>query len=492
MLSTYSVLLANNTLNSSQLTTSPSRKFSVPDDCSTDENEPMEEDVTVSVIAGPEHADNKPSMLIDTAGKEAQNEPMEEAVPIPTKGYSAEPFASTLGPVKDDEPSELPAISQVDGPMDEDESIRLTDSSDSGSEYSTPSLRSPSDLENLLEVAIAGYRDDESVSDFWSRRSDNGANGYTNLNNSEEEASVHEDVFIYDSEDSEELDDDFDPIDEDFDEDQPQLSKALKLIPLLPGLESPSETSETPLLQQDTVLSLATFDPARSPPYSSASCIQRDNWDFSGSGVTSAFDLQKWKQQTQEFGRAENPWLTATGLSAYAVEGPLARPFDSPNPWSLGSFTGNSAVPHQETRREFGNPSTLGFFGDNLPMKHCPPQKFTKGKRKAEDISTSTDAEIEALDPSISPFTGQQLRHLPIRDDSKSVTGTSAPVSRTSASIQTLPSPPTTPEQQTDRETRPVKKVKRFAERVGFAALGGATVGALVFSSLVYTAPNFV
>jgi len=41
-------------------------------------------------------------------------------------------------------------------------------------------------------------------------------------------------------------------------------------------------------------------------------------------------------------------------------------------------------------------------------------------------------------------------------------------------------------------ETRPTKRVKKFVERLGYAALGGAAVGAGLFSVLVATAPDFL
>jgi hypothetical protein len=41
-------------------------------------------------------------------------------------------------------------------------------------------------------------------------------------------------------------------------------------------------------------------------------------------------------------------------------------------------------------------------------------------------------------------------------------------------------------------EQRPVKRLKKIAENVGYAALGGAVVGASLFSMLVATAPDFL
>jgi len=51
------------------------------------------------------------------------------------------------------------------------------------------------------------------------------------------------------------------------------------------------------------------------------------------------------------------------------------------------------------------------------------------------------------------------------------------------------PAPSTNPAEPI---TRAPKRMKRFVEAVGYAALGGAAVGAGLFSVLVATAPDFL
>ncbi|CAN8106151.1 unnamed protein product [Discula destructiva] len=101
----------------------------------------------------------------------------------------------------------------------------------------------------------------------------------------------------------------------------------------------------------------------------------------------------------------------------------------------------------------------------------------TKGKRKAaaisdvgaEEVRWFSVAESKQVAPSVFPTTLQP-------NDGNTL----------------LPSPPTSPDGVARREDRPTKKIKKIAEAVGYAALGGFSVGAAVLGSLIYTAPNFV
>lgn len=110
-----------------------------------------------------------------------------------------------------------------------------------------------------------------------------------------------------------------------------------------------------------------------------------------------------------------------------------------------------------------------------------------KAKRKAEDISDTTDAEerwagsiskMPSPDPSIDEknthpeFPAEAVQELikPTDHDSEH---------------------PTTGDSQT--QERPVKRARmmRVAERLGYAALGGVTAGAMIVGTLIYTAPTF-
>jgi hypothetical protein len=111
-----------------------------------------------------------------------------------------------------------------------------------------------------------------------------------------------------------------------------------------------------------------------------------------------------------------------------------------------------------------------------------------KSKRKAEDISDTTDAEERWADsaskiPSPGPSIDENNTH------------PESPVE----TAQDLIGPsdhggehPTAEEQQS-LERRPVKRARmmRVAERLGYAALGGVTAGAMIVGTLIYTAPTF-
>lgn len=111
-----------------------------------------------------------------------------------------------------------------------------------------------------------------------------------------------------------------------------------------------------------------------------------------------------------------------------------------------------------------------------LAAERSEPRKVTtKGKRKAADISDTTDEErmwqaLEetsvVLEPSspadVQPEIEMDLSRLSFHNTSE----------------------------QGPTAVRPTK-MRKIAERVGYAALGGATVGAMVLTSLIYTAPNF-
>ncbi|KAK7746335.1 hypothetical protein SLS53_002294 [Cytospora paraplurivora] len=128
-----------------------------------------------------------------------------------------------------------------------------------------------------------------------------------------------------------------------------------------------------------------------------------------------------------------------------------------------------------DARRDFANNSYTTDSTTGLPRDR------TKGKRKAADISEATEEELVWQE------------QLAWHDKGNPMTPPvpSSPATQSEPDVS-LPSPPTTPQDQHRADARPSKKIKKIAERMGYAALGGATVGAMVFTSLVYTAPSFV
>ncbi|ROW10057.1 hypothetical protein VPNG_06570 [Cytospora leucostoma] len=128
-----------------------------------------------------------------------------------------------------------------------------------------------------------------------------------------------------------------------------------------------------------------------------------------------------------------------------------------------------------EARRDFANNASATDSANGLPKDRA------KGKRKAADISEATEEELVWQE------------QLAWHDKGNPMTppAPSSPATQSEPDVF-LPSPPTTPQDQHLADARPSKKIKKIAERMGYAALGGATVGAMVFTSLVYTAPSFV
>lgn len=118
--------------------------------------------------------------------------------------------------------------------------------------------------------------------------------------------------------------------------------------------------------------------------------------------------------------------------------------------------------------------------------------KDNKGKRKAAEISEVSEAETASLRYNVMDAITEAQRN----DEPVTPPEAASPVPpqspRPTRSQPAVPSPPTTREDTVDQDDRPTKRMKKIAERVGFAALGGATVGAMVLTSLIYTAPTFV
>jgi len=113
---------------------------------------------------------------------------------------------------------------------------------------------------------------------------------------------------------------------------------------------------------------------------------------------------------------------------------------------------------------------------------------LTGSKRKAADISTLSRELIIWSSAESPQSTGEENGAVKTAtaDAQKSV---EAVDQRPTGSVQLI-SPPASPSQPTLDEQRPTKKLRTIAERVGYAALGGAIVGAIILGSLIYTAPS--
>lgn len=100
-------------------------------------------------------------------------------------------------------------------------------------------------------------------------------------------------------------------------------------------------------------------------------------------------------------------------------------------------------------------------------------------KRKADDISDATDAELRIWAQS---STASNDNMKVSEDVPASEVQNLAPSAETEAVSAALDAP----------APRPTKKLKKLLENVGYAALGGVAVGAGLFSVLVATAPDFL
>jgi hypothetical protein len=170
----------------------------------------------------------------------------------------------------------------------------------------------------------------------------------------------------------------------------------------------------------------------------------------------------------------------------------------------------------QSSRRtpEFNQASRRTHVGisdivDRSPVPAAEPEKeapvTAKGKRKADEMAELTESEIqwEAAETKL-------MGHLRVANEA--MLGL-APmdVDRPAASFQALVDdawkghifpPPSRPQARTAdmskrldpmNDVRAPKRLRlrKIAERLGYAALGGATVGAALVSTLIYTAPTF-
>jgi hypothetical protein len=101
-------------------------------------------------------------------------------------------------------------------------------------------------------------------------------------------------------------------------------------------------------------------------------------------------------------------------------------------------------------------------------------------KRKAAEISLLTPEE-EETEP-VSP--GHQPPAVPERESMESaVNETEVP--------EPIPQPPVVAHGDAAPEVRAPKRLRRFAEAVGYVALGGAATGVALLSTLIATAPSF-
>ncbi|KUI74309.1 hypothetical protein VM1G_09817 [Cytospora mali] len=576
--------------NATRANNSPSRVFTVPDDCSTDENfeenEPMDDDLQHGMSSMQDQQDIQPD-------EEQQN-----CHPEIRQIDGANEISSDCAP------NDLISISSnevVEGDEvrhdDDDESISLTDDEEMSSAPASP-------IESIDLGDTVQMDDDVSRSPSWNKVST-----YSESEQMDEDSPsnrTHSDdeqgVFLYgsDSEDMGELDD-VDPIDTDFDPSTqqspffsvpsltgctapvlPSLSAAVfsqphfpempfgyqlpPVVQSIPRQPSPSDavlplshrhhgseddgaitvenlgrkwgkpdffearehnkitisrlTDPVPSLEAGLVPDAATKVP--NDAAAEDKCLRTLANDSQDHVASSATDTDKQKDsgssqvisQMEASGQSasrpvEAPERISQCLESHAPQSPKAfEPAGNPSFLESGAdflksplheapamklvttevvealdWTPASAYELQKYKQQNQAQKEQALEASRDLMDHLSinnsigkPKDSSVNKRKAEEISEATQQELVWHDngssmPPVAP-------------------GTPAGQSEPKADVS-LPSPPTTPQGQDRADARPSKKIRKIAERVGYAALGGATVGAMVFTSLIYTAPNF-
>jgi len=208
------------------------------------------------------------------------------------------------------------------------------------------------------------------------------------------------------------------------------------------------------------------------------------------------------KQQVSADNKAITDASRPSACTASAVSPPSAKVAEG------SSTTMSTETPSGVAAVSLRNPtssSSRTYVGIS-DIVNSPQQLPNILKRKADDISDTTQQEEQWAAKETSPQVMKDIMDTPLEPVrpictpplSPALSSESSPerpcdMSKPSASLaQAIPTPsksiPATPE-----PARPSKKAKllRIAERVGYAALGGVTAGAMIVGTLIYTAPTF-
>jgi hypothetical protein len=153
---------------------------------------------------------------------------------------------------------------------------------------------------------------------------------------------------------------------------------------------------------------------------------------------------------------------------------PPAQGSPSPEPDMTSAVSYNESkaamVAANNTAALFSGRSGLSI---NDIIDDATTEHTSKLKRKADDISEVIENEVR-----------EWASSLPV-----GVSGGSTDVTATQTAA---PQEPSVANFDTVIEQRPTKKIRRFVERLGYAAAGGAAVGGTLFLALVATAPDFL
>ncbi|PSR83489.1 hypothetical protein BD289DRAFT_281155 [Coniella lustricola] len=509
---------------------SPNRVFTVPDDCSTDDNDPSDELAEI------------PSAMTKQVKTSTRIEPhllAREPLVISTQKVVQTDGASALASESESFAVNCDLVgASVDSPLevDDDEDLSARDGSPTLPEedIKTPYTASHDSAHNSSELPMYGFSSSEE--DFMDDESDHSSS----LNENEEQ----EGMFIYDtdSDDSASVDDvELDDLSDGIDDVEPAS--------LLPS--GPQQTTTLPSFQPSAVNStwlpsLKTVLPDKLVDYAAISAINTDPIvsnrprlpSLEPSNMLKFHDTQQSQPPEQQLGRTWRYGSLPTignGVGVFNYTSPPASNTETKQHERLQDWPFNTSptalthdAPSLESRSAYEmyqskhykciytpdampritadeSPESKDYECAHMPdTLHCStadetcaseivpqniqPETAATGeafvapdsrKRKAAEISDLVEPERVCTKEDLS------------NDNSESEvmvveTRPKLPSQAQSSSL----SLPVFPEQPV-QEQRPTKRIKVIAERMGYAALGGATVGAMVLTSLIYTAPSF-
>lgn len=172
----------------------------------------------------------------------------------------------------------------------------------------------------------------------------------------------------------------------------------------------------------------------------------------------------------------------------------------------LDTITYQSNLTDDTRRTHVGISDIVDVSPASAPEPERRAPVVGRGKRKADDMVELTAQEVQwefsesKLMRHLRAANESMLRHAPMNDDDLPATHAEALICEPQKGRRLTP----LPELQAhtiniSQHVEPVSDVRapkrlrlrKIAERLGYAALGGATVGAALVSTLIYTAPTF-
>ncbi|KAJ0119312.1 hypothetical protein J7T55_013550 [Diaporthe amygdali] len=580
--------------NAGQADHSPSRVFTVPDDCSTDENEPLDDNAPQKIPTYISEQEINPwREEMDEDHPEVRQ--VDGVIEIDSESESDAPLHDCISITSSDDDHFTADVADLTmGYQDDDESISLTD--DEQGSTAPASLMDSIDLDSpgppMKKIPRSPSWNSVSTDSY----SEHAEEPPQSDHNSEDEQGV----FLYDSE-SEEMDE-VDPIDVDFDSCSEPANNQGQFVPSHPiHLSHPGPSGHPVLPSISTAVFSLPYIPETPFGYQLAPVMQqaprhpspsdavlpvsrRHHGSEDDCGVTVESSGRKSEKADVFEAREENKISMARSSALLATEPNSVVEASSKTAIEESTFrplTENLCPCPASSSTEVGKPSDSAPFKDAFPTASPQPAAYlasvshiskgpeeSQGSRGSEDLRSpyghallnSGEAFLnapleetfevnlkspEAVDLGWTAASAEELFQMKqlaqIRPDKASGSSNpqDAPVitertkeasgyinkrkrravdiseatdqellwhEQSPATHELAPRTPSiaepeietdlsklsfhaTPEQE-PTAARPTK-MRKIAERMGYAALGGATVGAMVLTSLIYTAPNF-